>query len=177
METPSQKAAKDFINESVDNQIAEVFQVNIMAPIYCIKSFLAAGENAKLVINILASRAYIGHKSHIDYYASKAALLSATRSFSLGYPQHRFRALMLRKVAFDKQTGDSPDYIWKGIQRDIRGRDRAKYREIYYGNKALVLLKLIKEGLTRLTAIRCDKTKRIIRDPLGKLKRRLLKRG
>ncbi|MBL7068278.1 MAG: SDR family NAD(P)-dependent oxidoreductase [Candidatus Omnitrophica bacterium] len=169
-----QSGLKDFIKESVDSSIADVFKVNAMAPIYCIKSFLAVGDNPKLVINILAGRACEGHKSHIDYYASKAALLSATRSFSLGYPQHRFRALMLRKIAVGEQTGDTPDSIWEGIQKDIRGIDKSRYREVYYGNKALVLLKSIRRGLKILTNIRYDKAKRIVYRPLEKLKKRWL---
>ena len=152
---------KDFINKSVDSFIADVFKVNAMAPIYCMKNFLKAGDNQKLVINVLAGRAYEGHKSHIDYYASKAALLSATRSFSLGYPQHRFRVLMLRKIAVNQKAGDSPDSIWEGIQKDIMGIDRSRYREIYYGNKIFASLNLIKQGMKKLTTIRFDRVEKV----------------
>ena len=171
-----QMGLKDFINESKDSLIADVFKVNVMAPIYCTKYFLKAGDNQKLVINVLASRAYVGHKSHVDYYASKAALLSATRSFSLGYPQHRFRTLMLRKIAVNKKTGDSPNAIWKGIQKDIQGIDKSKYKEIYYGNKILVLLNLIKQGMKKLNNIRYDRVEKIIYESLEKSKKKYLKK-
>ena len=136
-----QVGIKDFVKESTDSRIAEIFKINTLAPIYCINNFLSCGNNTKLVINVLAARACIGHKRHIDYYASKAALFNATRSFAMGYPKHRFRALMLRSISFTNQKGDSPEIVWSSMCNDIVAKNGPLYREIRYGSKLLFFMK------------------------------------
>ncbi|MDD4715936.1 MAG: SDR family oxidoreductase [Oscillospiraceae bacterium] len=71
------------IEDITAQQLQETFSVNIMSCFFMIKACLKHMKPGASIINTSSITAYKGHKTLIDYSATKGAIVSFTRSLSL----------------------------------------------------------------------------------------------
>ncbi len=151
----------DFVANSDDRRVLMSFAVNSAAPLWCIKYTLHRGrENSKRIINVLSGRALTGHVRHVDYFASKAALMNATITLARDYPRHAFCNVMSGHIDTGK-GGDSPDSMWAEMRRFIFAASPPPYSEVFFMGRLAFLRHLAGHYLRHFRrAVRADVTRR-----------------
>ena len=119
---------KDFVKNSNEEMTKNFFIINTIGALNLIKYTLKAGKKKKLIINILAGRALSGHKRHVEYYSSKAALYNATLTLSNDYKEHTFINIMMGKI--DLNNSKKLEKIWKFLHQSFY-KTKKNYYEVY----------------------------------------------
>ena len=82
------------------------------------------------MINIVSLGALGGHRRHVDYYSSKAALHVATMALAMEDPTHMFRDVMLGHVDTG-HGGLDPKRIWALLKAVLDDKRSKPYEELY----------------------------------------------